>query len=143
MFTPLGSPKRDDFINFPIKIQSRSVDSNYCVICGIYLKKNDSFYSLIKDGLLATLNEILGANILLPSGRNDRRRVCKSCFRRSEIIVCKRKVLEREFRGKYASVSRASSTKRLAKDSPHVRKSKKIRPEINKEIHARRLFSNK
>ena len=60
----------------------------------------------------------------------------------------KRKVLkelEHEFRGKYASVSHASSTRRLAKYSPHVRESKKMRPEINQELSARRtsLFFSK
>ena len=78
MFTPSGSPKakRVDFINSPrtpTKIQSRSVDINYCLICGIYLKKNNSFYSLSKEGLLVTLNEILGTNILLPSNKKDQR----------------------------------------------------------------------
>lgn len=145
MFAPLGSPKRNDFII----IFSHAQPTVIIVLLVEYIKKkNNSFYSRMKEGLLETLNEIFGANILPQSSTNDRHRVCKGCFRCSEVIVSKRKVfkeLEREFQGKYASVSHASSTKSLAKDSPHIRESKKMRPEMKKEIHAWRvsLFSDK
>ena len=61
MFTPSGSPKakRDDFINSPrtpTKIQSRSVDINYCV-CRVMWNSKEKWY--MKDIFITQLDSEL------------------------------------------------------------------------------------
>ncbi len=156
--TPVSSPKRDSKQNCkivissprtPTKIQCRPA-GKYCVVCKLNFKPNDTFYSLSRSGILTTLNTILETNILPAIDKYDPRRLCKSCFRRSEVINNKKKVLkqlEAEFRSRYTSglvknaTINATSVKRLSKDSPQNRYSKKIRPlhESNQDVIKRSI----
>ena len=79
--------------------------SKYCLVCGIILR-NENFYALSRPELLCALNAILQTTVQFPLVKEDQRRVCKSCFRRLELIKDKKSVLEaleKEFQGKYNS----------------------------------------
>ena len=135
--TPAGSPKRLLNPNFsprtPVKKGSTPSSSKYCLACGIILR-NESFYALSRPELLCALNAILQTTVQFPLVKDDQRRVCKSCFRRLELIKNKKSVLEaleKEFQGKYNSTvlknrETTANIKRLAKDSPQDRRSKRI-----------------
>ena len=107
--TPAGSPKRLLNPNFsprtPVKKGSTPSSSKYCLVCGIILR-NENFYALSRPELLCALNAILQTTVQFPLVKEDQRRVCKSCFRRLELIKDKKSVLEaleKEFQGKYNS----------------------------------------
>ena len=134
--TPAGSPKRLLNPNFsprtPVKRGSTPSSSKYCLVCGIILR-NESFYALSRPELLCALNAILQTTVQFPLVKDDQRRVCKSCFRRLELIKNKSvlEALEKEFQGKYNSTvlknrETTANIKRLAKDSPQDRRSKRI-----------------
>ena len=134
--TPAGSPKRLLNPNFspriPVKKGSTPNSSKYCLVCGIILR-NENFYALSRPELLCALNAILQTTVQFPLVKDDQRRVCKSCFRRLELIKNKSvlEALEKEFQGKYNSTvlknrETTANIKRLAKDSPQDRRSKRI-----------------
>ena len=134
---PAGSPKRLLNPNFsprtPVKRGSTPSSSKYCLVCGIILRKK-SFYALSRPELLSALNAILQTTVQFPLVKDDQRRVCKSCFRRLQLIKNKKSVLEaleKEFQAKYNSTvlknrETTANIKRLAKDSPQDRRSKRI-----------------
>ena len=135
--TPAGSPRRLVNPNFSpkttVKKGSTPSSSKYCLVCGIILR-NESFYALSRPGLLSALNAILQKTVQFPLVKVDQRRVCKSCFRRLELIKNKKRVLEareKEFQAKYNSTvlknrETTANIKRLVKDSPQDRRSKRI-----------------
>ena len=135
--TAAGSPKRLLNPNFSprtlVKKGSTPSSSKYCLACGIILR-NESVYALSRPELLCALNAILQTTVQFPLVKDDQRRVCKSCFRRLELIKNKKSVLEaleKKFQGKYNSTvlknhETTANIKRLAKDSPQDRRSKRI-----------------
>ena len=87
--TPPGSPKRLLNPNIPPKTPvtkgSSPSSSKNCLIFGIILRI-ESFYALSCPVLLSALNAILQTTVQFPLVKDDQRRVCKSCFRRLELI---------------------------------------------------------
>ena len=108
--TPPGSPKRLLNPNIPPKTPvtkgSSPSSSKNCLIFGIILRI-ESFYALSRPVLLSALNAILQTTVQFPLVKDDQRRVCKSCFRRLELIKNKKKsvleALQKEFQAKYNS----------------------------------------
>ena len=108
--TAAGSPKRLLNPNFSprtlVKKGSTPSSWKYCLACGIILR-NESVYALSRPELLCALNAILQTTVQFPLVKDDQRRVCKSCFRRLELIKNKKKsvleALQKEFQAKYNS----------------------------------------
>ena len=117
----------------PVKKGSTPSSSKYCLVGGIIIRI-ESFYALSRPELLSALNAILRTTVQLPLVKDDQRQVCKSCFRRLELIKNKKSVmeaLEKEFQARYTSTvvknrETTANIKRLAKDSPQDRRSKRI-----------------
>ena len=131
LYNAAGSPKRLLNPNFPprtpVKKGSTPSSSKYCLVCGIILR-NENFYALSRPELLCALNAILQTTVQFPLVKEDQRRVCKSCFRRLELIKDKKSVLEaleKEFQGKYNSTvlknreTTANGQTRIALDVCH------------------------
>ena len=91
--TPPGSPERLLNPNIPPKTPvtkgSSPSSSKNCLIFGIILRI-ESFYALSRPVLLSALNAILQTTVQFPLVKDDQRRVCKSCFRRLELIKNKK-----------------------------------------------------
>ena len=127
LLNPSISPKT------PVTKGSSPSCSKNCLVCGIILRI-ESFYALSRPELLSALNAILQTTVQFPLVKDDQRRVCKSCFRRLELIKNKKSVLEaleKEFQGKFNSTvlknrETTANIKRLAKDSPKDRGTKRI-----------------
>ena len=117
----------------PVKKGSTPSSSKYCLVGGIIIRI-ESFYALSRPELLSALNAILRTTVQLPLVKDDQRQVCKSCFRRLELIKNKKSVmeaLEKEFQARYTSTvvknrETTANIKRLAKDSPQDRGTKRI-----------------
>ena len=107
---PPASPKRLLNPNIspkaPVTKGSLPSSSKNCLVCGIILRI-ESFYALSRPVLLSALNAILQTTVQFPLVKDDQRRVCKSCFRRLELIKNKKKsvleALQKEFQAKYNS----------------------------------------
>ena len=107
---PPGSPKRLLNPNIspktPVTKGSPPSSSKNCLVCEIILRI-ESFYALSRPVLLSALNAILQTTVQFPLVKYDQRRVCKSCFRRLELIKNKKKsvleALQKEFQAKYNS----------------------------------------
>ena len=91
---PPASPKRLLNPNIspkaPVTKGSLPSSSKNCLVCGIILRI-ESFYALSRPVLLSALNAILQTTVQFPLVKDDQRRVCKSCFRRLELIKNKKK----------------------------------------------------
>ena len=90
----------------PVTKGSSPSSSKNCLVCRIILRI-ESFYALSRPVLLSALNTILQTTVQFPLVKDDQRRVCKSCFRRLELIKNKKKsvleALQKEFQAKYNS----------------------------------------
>ena len=99
--TPPGSPKRLLNPNIspktPVAKGSSPSSSKNCLVCGIILRI-ESFYALSRPVLLSSLNAILQTTVQFPLVKDDQRRVCKSCFRRLELIKNKKKAYWKHYR---------------------------------------------
>ena len=99
--TPLGSPKRLLNPNIspktPVTKGSSPSSSKNCLVCRIILR-TESFYTLSRPVLLSALNAILQTTVQFPLVKDDQRRVCKSCFRRLELIKNKKKAYWKHYR---------------------------------------------
>ena len=99
--TPLGSPKRLLNPNIspktPVTKGSSPSSSKNCLVCRIILRI-ESFYTLSRPVLLSALNAILQTTVQFPLVKDDQRRVCKSCFRRLELIKNKKKAYWKHYR---------------------------------------------
>ena len=108
--TPPGPPKPLLNSNIspktPVTKGSSPSSSKNCLVCRIILRI-ESFYALSRPVLLSALNAILQTTVQFPLVKDDKRRVCKSCFRRLELIKNKKKsvleALQQEFQAKYNS----------------------------------------
>ena len=127
LLNPSISPKT------PVTKGSSPSCSKNCLVCGIILRV-ESFYALSRPELLSALNAILQTTVQFPLVKDDQRRVCKSCFRRFELIKnkkCVLEALEKEFQARLNSTvlknrETTANIKRLAKDSPQDRGTKRI-----------------
>ena len=111
----------------PTKAHRLSV-SKCCLICNVNLTANSSFYRTTYAGLSEKLEKLLRTSI----EPRDRKYVCKSCFRRAELLIKKRNVLDSldsEFQTKFLSRAGSDTLKRLSKESPQ-RPIKKARPTL-------------
>ena len=119
------------------KIYYRSTEmTKFCLVCGTVLPANSSFYNISHAGLLENLNVLLETGLKEKGLKSNY--VCKSCFRRVDMVVKKRNVLQMfvdELRTKYANTCKTLSSpnrservtfKRLSNESPEDRQKKKI-----------------
>lgn len=119
----------------PTKIYCKtSQNIKCCLVCGTTLPANSSFYNLSHVGLLENLQTLLETVF---EGQHSIKYVCKPCYRRADMLVKKRDVLQSlmdEFRGKFLNTSRTLSLqsqrecytyKRLSHESPQERQKKK------------------
>ena len=100
----------------PTKAYRLSV-SKCCLICNVNLTANNSFYRTTYAGLSEKLEKLLRTSI----EPRDTKYVCKSCFRRAELLIKKRNVLDSldsEFQEKFLSSAGSDTLKRLSKKSP-------------------------
>ena len=101
LYNAAGSPKRLLNPNIspktPVTKGSPPSSSKNCLVCGIILRI-ESFYALSRPVLLSALNAILQTTVQFPLVKDDQRRVCKSCFRRLELIKNKKKAYWKHYR---------------------------------------------
>ena len=81
----------------PVTKGSPPSSSKNCLVCRIILRI-ESFYTLSRPVLLSALNAILQTTVQFPLVKDDQRRVCKSCFRRLELIKNKNKAYWKHYR---------------------------------------------
>ena len=115
--------------------------SKCCLICNVNLTANSSSYRTTYAGLSEKLETLLRTSI----EPRDTKYVCKVCFRRAELLIKKRNVLDSldsEFQAKFLSSAGSDTLKRLSKESPQ-RPIKKARPSTTEELPLRTtLFSS-
>ena len=115
----------------PITKGSSPSSSKNCLVCGIILRI-ESFYALSRPVLLSAFNAILQTTVPFPLVKDYQRRICKSCFRRLELIKNKKKRTGSTRERISSEVHKESwnhsqhPVKRLAKDSPQDRGTKRI-----------------
>ena len=93
--TPLLNPNISP--KTPVTKGSSPSSSKNCLVCRIILRI-ESFYTLSRPVLLSALNAILQTTVQFPLVKDDQRRVCKSCFRRLELIKNKKKAYWKHYR---------------------------------------------